>query len=158
MRYDAEAMLGILVAEAQRAGAVVVGEDLGTVEDGVTTTLQDRNILGSAVLWFTRDDDGRFLPPGDWPPNALASISTHDLPTAGGFLSGEHVLARAEAGVLTRDVKLEWADATADRTALLDLLDAEGLTGPDEHRRGDRPGDAPAAVAYPVPDRARLPV
>ena len=68
---------------------------------------------------------------GDWPHNALASISTHDLPTAGGFLSGEHVLARAEAGVLTRDVKLEWAAATADRTALLDLLDAEGLTGPD---------------------------
>lgn len=129
--YDDEAMLGILVEEAKLAGAVVVGEDLGTVEDVVTTTLQDRNILGSAVLWFTRDADGRFLPPGDWPENALASISTHDLPTAAGFLSGEHVLSRAEAGVLTRDVKLEWAAATADRTALLDLLDAEGLTGPD---------------------------
>jgi 4-alpha-glucanotransferase len=129
--YDDAAMLGILVEEAKLAGAVVVGEDLGTVEAVVTETLQDRNILGSAVLWFTRDDDGRFLPPGDWPHNALASISTHDLPTAGGFLSGEHVLARAEAGVLTRDVKLEWAAATADRTALLDLLDAEGLTGPD---------------------------
>ncbi|MEV4135942.1 4-alpha-glucanotransferase [Dactylosporangium sp. NPDC049742] len=129
--YDDEAMLGILVEEAKLAGAVVVGEDLGTVEEVVTTTLQDRNVLGSAVLWFTRDDDGRFLPPGDWPENALASISTHDLPTAAGFLSGEHVLSRAEAGVLTRDVKLEWAAATADRTALLDLLDAEGLTGPD---------------------------
>lgn len=129
--YDDEAMLGILVEEAKLAGAVVVGEDLGTVEEAVTTTLQDRNILGSAVLWFTRDGDGRFLPPGDWPANALASISTHDLPTAAGFLSGEHVLSRAEAGVLTRDVKLEWAAATADRTALLDLLDAEGLTGPD---------------------------
>ncbi len=129
--YDDAAMLGILVEEAKLAGAVVVGEDLGTVEDVVTTTLQERNILGSAVLWFTRDDDGRFLPPGDWPANALASISTHDLPTAAGFLSGEHVLSRAEAGVLTRDVKLEWAAATADRTALLDLLDAEGLTGPD---------------------------
>ncbi|MEV4508334.1 4-alpha-glucanotransferase [Dactylosporangium sp. NPDC049525] len=129
--YDDAAMLGILVEEAKLAGAVVVGEDLGTVEDVVTTTLQDRNILGSAVLWFARDDEGRFLPPGDWPDNALASVSTHDLPTAAGFLSGEHVLARAEAGVLTRDVKLEWAAATADRTALLDLLDAEGLTGPD---------------------------
>lgn len=129
--YDDAAMLGILVEEAKLAGAVVVGEDLGTVEDVVTRTLQERNILGSAVLWFTRDDDGRFLPPGDWPGNAMASISTHDLPTAAGFLSGEHVLARAEAGVLTRDVKVEWAAATADRTALLDLLDAEGLTGPD---------------------------
>ncbi|MFC4043688.1 4-alpha-glucanotransferase [Dactylosporangium siamense] len=129
--YDDAAMLGILVEEAKLAGAVVVGEDLGTVEDVVTTTLQDRNILGSAVLWFTRDDDGRFLPPGDWPHNALASISTHDLPTAGGFLSGEHVLARAEAGVLTRDVKVEWAAFSKERTLLLDLLDAEGLTGPD---------------------------
>jgi 4-alpha-glucanotransferase len=128
--YDDAAMLGILVEEAIRAGAVVVGEDLGTVESVVTRTLQERNILGSAVLWFTRDADGAFLPPAEWPANALASISTHDLPTAAGFLAGEHVLARAEAGVLGRDVKDEWAAATLERAALLDLLDAERLTEP----------------------------
>ncbi|WP_433045291.1 4-alpha-glucanotransferase [Dactylosporangium sp. CS-033363] len=127
VHYDPEAMLGVLIEEAVRAGAVVVGEDLGTVEPIVTETLQARNILGSAVLWFTRDDDGRFIPPARWPANAMASISTHDLPTATGFLTGEHIRARAEAGVLTRTVPEEEAAATQDRLALLDLLSAEGL-------------------------------
>ncbi|MFG2042037.1 4-alpha-glucanotransferase [Dactylosporangium sp. NPDC048998] len=131
VHYDSAAMLGVLVEEAARAGAVVVGEDLGTVEPVVTRTLQERNILGSAVLWFTRDDDGAFLAPERWPEHAMASISTHDLPTATGFLTGEHVLARAEAGVLGRDPRDEWVAAGRERAALLDLLDAEGLTGPD---------------------------
>ncbi|MEV8513572.1 4-alpha-glucanotransferase [Dactylosporangium sp. NPDC051484] len=131
VHYDAEAMLGVLIEEAVRAGAVVVGEDLGTVEPVVTSTLRRRNILGSAVLWFTRDDDGAFVPPERWPENAMASISTHDLPTATGFLTGEHVLARAEAGVLGGDARDEWVAAGRERAALLDLLDAEGLTGPD---------------------------
>jgi 4-alpha-glucanotransferase len=131
VRYDPDAMLGILVEEARAAGAVVVGEDLGTVLPVVTEGLRDRNILGSAVLWFTRDAEGDFVPPEKWVERALATISTHDLPTATGFLSGEHVLARAEAGVLGRDVQEEWAAATEDRTKLLALLDSEGLVAPD---------------------------
>jgi 4-alpha-glucanotransferase len=131
VQYDPDAMLGILVEEARAAGAVVVGEDLGTVMPVVTEGLRDRNILGSAVLWFTRDAGGDFVPPAKWVERALATVSTHDLPTAAGFLSGEHVLARAEAGVLGRDVQEEWAAATQDRARLLELLDAEGLVAPD---------------------------
>jgi 4-alpha-glucanotransferase len=131
VHYDDAAMLGVLIEEAIRAGAVVVGEDLGTVEPVVTETLQRRNILGSAVLWFTRDDDGAFIPPSRWPANAMASISTHDLPTATGFLTAEHVRARAEAGVLTRPVSEEQAAAEQDRAALLALLTAEGLATPE---------------------------
>ncbi|MFH8368895.1 4-alpha-glucanotransferase [Streptomyces sp. NPDC018031] len=58
VRYDAEAMLGVLALEAHRAGAVVVGEDLGTVEPGVRETLAARGVLGTSVLWFERDYDG----------------------------------------------------------------------------------------------------
>lgn len=58
VRYDAEAMLGVLALEAQRAGAVVIGEDLGTVEPGVREELADRGILGTSVLWFERDWEG----------------------------------------------------------------------------------------------------
>src|SRR5262249_37427286 len=115
VHYDDAAMLGILVEEALRAGAVVVGEDLGTVEPVATSPLRERESLGRAVLWFARGDAGAFLPPAEWPANAVASISTHDLPTAAGFLAGEHVLARAEAGVLGRDVRDEWADAVRER-------------------------------------------
>ena len=54
MRYDGPAMLGALIAEAHRAGAVVIGEDLGTVLPEVRQAMSERQVLGSAVLWFTR--------------------------------------------------------------------------------------------------------
>ncbi|WP_242091185.1 4-alpha-glucanotransferase, partial [Microbacterium lacticum] len=62
VRYDHEAMIGVLMLEAQRAGAVLIGEDLGNVEPGVRDYLSDRGILGTSVLWFEREGDG-FRPP-----------------------------------------------------------------------------------------------
>jgi 4-alpha-glucanotransferase len=133
VRYDPEAMVGILALEAQRAGAVVIGEDLGTVLPEVTDGLAERNMLGCSVLWFTRDwDTGEFKPPADWPVNSLASISTHDLPTAAGFLTGDHVRVRAEAGVLARPEGVERAAAARDKGELLGMLRAEGLIEPAE--------------------------
>jgi len=64
VRYDADAMTGILALEAHRAGASVIGEDLGTVESVVTETLHANNMLSSAVLWFERDGNGDMLPSG----------------------------------------------------------------------------------------------
>jgi 4-alpha-glucanotransferase len=130
VHYDPDAMLGILALEAHRAGAVVIGEDLGTVLPVVTETLERMNMLGSAVLWFTRDDDdpdGGYLPAARYPRNALATISTHDLPTAAGFLAGEQVRIRAELGQLAGSVEDERRTADADRAQLLSALRAEGL-------------------------------
>jgi 4-alpha-glucanotransferase len=133
VRYDAEAMLGILALEAHRAGAVVVGEDLGTVPDEVTETLHERGMLSAAVLWFQRDEDDALLAPGQWPKDAMASISTHDLPTAAGFLRGEHVRVRASLGLLV-DPDAEAGRAAADRAELLSELAEHGLLpeGPSE--------------------------
>ncbi|MEU7479572.1 4-alpha-glucanotransferase [Lentzea sp. NPDC042327] len=92
VHYDADAMLGVLALEAYRAGAVVVGEDLGTVEPVVTKTLQENGMLTSAVLYFQRDyyaEGHPLVPPAQWNPKAMASISTHDLPTAATFFAGE---------------------------------------------------------------------
>ncbi|MFE1175795.1 4-alpha-glucanotransferase [Streptomyces sp. NPDC058773] len=58
VRYDGEAMLSVLALEAQRAGAAVIGEDLGTVEPGVRDALAARGVLGTSVLWFERDYGG----------------------------------------------------------------------------------------------------
>ena len=130
VRYDAEAMVGVLALEAHRAGAVVVAEDLGTVAPGVRDTLRERTMLGSEVLWFARDHEAPGQPfrrPASWPANAAASISTHDLPTAAGMLAGEHVATRAGLGLLDTDEATERARAAADRAALVALLVAEGL-------------------------------
>ncbi|EWM17882.1 4-alpha-glucanotransferase [Kutzneria sp. 744] len=122
VRYDADAMTGILALEAHRAGAAVIGEDLGTVEPVVTETLHANNMLSSAVLWFERDDTGAMLPQASWPERAAASISTHDLPTAAGFLRSEHVRVRAELKVLAGDVEAEYANAAKERRELRELL------------------------------------
>ncbi|MBB4683076.1 4-alpha-glucanotransferase [Amycolatopsis jiangsuensis] len=134
VHYDAEAMLGVLALEAHRAGAVVVGEDLGTVEDTVTETMHERGLLSSAVLWFQRDWDATgqpFTRPADWDPDAMASISTHDLPTVSGWLGAEHVRVRSELGLLTRSVEEEYAEAAGERRALLELVAREGVPDDD---------------------------
>lgn len=134
VRYDADAMLAVLAIEAHRAGAVVVGENLGIVEPEVTATLDEQRMLGTSVLWFARDEDAPgqpLLPARRWPERAAASISTHDLPTAPGFLRGEHVRVRAELGLID-DVAAERARAEAERRELLDLLRAEGVLGTGE--------------------------
>jgi 4-alpha-glucanotransferase len=139
VHYDADAMLAVLALEAHRAGAVVVGEDLGTVEPEVTEALADREMLGCAVGWFTRDESAPgepLLPPARWPERAAASLSTHDLPTVAGFLRGEHVRVRAELGLLD-DVPAEEATAARERAEWLALLRSEGLLDDAEPSEDD---------------------
>ncbi|WP_243762303.1 4-alpha-glucanotransferase [Streptomyces sp. Tu 3180] len=129
VRYDAEAMLAVLVLEASRAGAVVIGEDLGTVEPGVREALRERGVYGTSVLWFERDweGDGRPLPPERWRADCLATATTHDLPPTAARLTGEHVDLRAGLGLLTRPPAEERAEAAADTAEWLELLAGLGL-------------------------------
>ncbi|MFE1246339.1 4-alpha-glucanotransferase [Streptomyces sp. NPDC058735] len=129
VRYDAEAMLAVLVLEASRAGALVIGEDLGTVEPGVREALRERGVLGTSVLWFERDweGDGRPLPPESWRADCLATATTHDLPSTAARLTGEHVELRDSLGLLTRPLQEERAEAAADTGEWLSLLSALGL-------------------------------
>ncbi|MBC7271577.1 MAG: 4-alpha-glucanotransferase [Streptomyces sp.] len=129
VRYDAEAMLAVLVLEASRAGAMVIGEDLGTVEPGVREALRRRGVFGTSVLWFERDweGDGRPLPPDRWRADCLATATTHDLPPTAARLSGEHVELRDRLGLLGRPLEAERAEAAADTGEWLALLTRLGL-------------------------------
>ena len=128
VRYDHEAMIGVLMLEAQRAGAVLIGEDLGNVEPWVRDYLAARGVLGTSVLWFEREGDG-FVPPEHYRRSLLATVNTHDLPPTAGYLADEHVALRARLGLLTRPVEEELADADAERAAVLALLRERGLLG-----------------------------
>jgi 4-alpha-glucanotransferase len=131
--YDADAMLGILALEAHLAGAMVVGEDLGTVPDEITDAMHERGVLSSSVLYFERDEQAPgepLLPPKRWPVDAMASISTHDLPTTAGFLRKENARVRADLGLLD-DPDGEYARAEAAKQEMLTALDAHGLL-PDD--------------------------
>jgi len=126
--YDSDALLAVLALEAVRAGAVVIGEDLGTVQDRVRTDLDAAGVLGSAVLWFERDETtGEYRPPERWRRQALASITTHDLPTAAGFLAQEQVRVRHELGQLALPLEQERQRVWAERQAVLAMLARTGL-------------------------------
>jgi 4-alpha-glucanotransferase len=136
--YDTESMLRVVVDAAREHGGVIIGEDLGTVDPAFRRRLAELGILGSAVLWFEGADEGQSRMPADWRAAAAASVSTHDLPTAYGFLRGEHVTARYEAGVLVRPLGQEQASAATDRAELLDLLRGQGLLEDEDLERPDR--------------------
>jgi 4-alpha-glucanotransferase len=154
--YDHEAAIGILMLEAQRAGAVVVGEDLGTVEPWVRDYLRDRGVLGTSVLWFEFDweGDGGPLPPERWREYCLASVTTHDLPPTAGYLAGDHVRLRHRLGLLTRELDEELAADRAEQAAWLGLLHERGLLGPG----ADEAATAAALhrVLIGAPSRLRL--
>ncbi len=82
VRYPSDEILDLVVLEAHRAGAFVIGEDLGTVEDQVRDELADRAILSYRLLWFFDD------PTGPQPAQSVAAITTHDLPTVAGAWTG----------------------------------------------------------------------
>ncbi len=82
VRYNADEMLSILALETMRARTFVVGEDLGTVDDGVREKLAEFSVLSYRLLWF---EENR---PEHYPKLTLAAVSTHDLPTIAGLWSG----------------------------------------------------------------------
>lgn len=120
--FDHEALVGILVLEAHRAGAIVIGEDLGTVEPWVRDCLASRGILGTSVMWFERDHDGAPLPPERYREDVLATVTTHDLPPTAAYLAGEHVNLREELGLLVEDAETVREQARAEVSRLVSLL------------------------------------
>jgi 4-alpha-glucanotransferase len=97
-------LLAIVSLESQRANAVIVGEDLGTVEKKTRLALAARNILSYRLLWFEK------IPPSGYPAEALAAITTHDLPTVAGLWSDSDLEVQHELGLSpneagTREIK-----------------------------------------------------
>jgi 4-alpha-glucanotransferase len=90
VRSHASDLLAIVALESQRARAVIVGEDLGTVEDHVRGELAAANILSYRLVWFEK------TPPRRYPEAALAAVTTHDLPTVAGLWTGSDLEVQKE--------------------------------------------------------------
>ncbi len=118
VRYPADDLLDIVCLESHRAEAVVVGEDLGTVEDGVAEALAERGILSYRVLWFEDDE------PETWSAGSLATVTTHDLPTVTGLWNGTDVVDQLQSSDQAED------DMRAGSTELRARLRRDGL--PDD--------------------------
>ncbi|MFG3118516.1 4-alpha-glucanotransferase [Streptomyces sp. NPDC048197] len=145
VRYDGEAMLSVLALEAHRAGAAVIGEDLGTVEPGVREALAERGVLGTSVLWFERDYAGvdpatggeaRILAPDEWRGDCLATVTTHDLPSTAARLTGDDLALRERLGLLAGPPERARSRAKCELAAWFGELTRRGLlpegTGDEE--------------------------
>ncbi len=93
VRYPTDDLLAILALESERAGALMIGEDLGTVAPGVRERLFAERILSTRVLWF---EPG---PPAGYPGLSLAAVTTHDLPTVRGLWTGSDLREQEAVGI-----------------------------------------------------------
>lgn len=139
VRYPHDATVGVFTSEAARAGALAIGEDLGTVEPWVHDYLAARQVIGTSMLWFERRADGSPLPPPQWRRACLATVGTHDVPPAAAFFAGEQVTFRAALGMLTNPVEEEEARARTMVAGWCAALVKEGLL---------RPGQAPGPAEF----------
>lgn len=130
VHYDGHALLGILALEAQRAEALVIGEDLGVVASELREAMRERRILGTSILWFEWAGHEP-LPPEGYRELCMASVTTHDLPPTAGYLRCAHVDTRDELGLLTRPYAEERADEAATIDRVREALVARGLLDPD---------------------------
>ncbi len=135
VRFPFDVMSRLCALVSHRHRCVVIGEDLGTVPDGFRERLHEAGMLSCRVLWFERDGE-RFRRPDEYPRAALASVSTHDLPTVKGFMAGTDVDWRADIGDHDAASRKEAKAARGrDKAALEEALDRAGM------------GDDPPAVA-----------
>ena len=131
-----EELFAVVCVEATRAGATVVGEDLGTVSPTVDRALARHRVAGMYVGQF--EIDPAATPPLATPARrSVASLDTHDTATFAGFWCGTDVDRLVAHGVLdAAEARVLRDERAAQRAAL-----AATLLG---HTRPDDPGTDPA--------------
>lgn len=145
LTYPVDDLLAVTALRSQRARCLVVGEDLGTVPEGMAEALAANDILSYSVLWFERRD-GRFRPAAEWRHLAAACVSTHDLPTLAGWWSGADIDEKQAIGLLSEAAAAgARAERVRDRTELVELLQDAALL--DEEADPLQPITDPIAAA-----------
>lgn len=135
VRYPFEDLLGILALESQRNQCLVIGEDLGTVPEEVRAALPPLGILSYRLLIMEKEARGNFIAPTNYPAQALAAVTTHDLPTLPGYWQGRDIIKRTELHLFNSD-EARWTQVVTraqERAYLLLMLEQvellpEGLT------------------------------
>jgi 4-alpha-glucanotransferase len=102
IRQPFDALMAVIAIEAERAGCVVVGEDLGLVPEGFREDMARRGLYGYSVLQYEKDANGHFLPPEALRPQTLACFATHDTPTLAGFWQGRDIAWWERLGWVTQ--------------------------------------------------------
>ncbi|MES2832922.1 MAG: 4-alpha-glucanotransferase [Pseudomonadota bacterium] len=149
LQYPLEDLLRLIALESHRHRAIVIGEDLGTVPAGFDTRLASAALLGIRVLYFERDHNG-FKKPSWWSNQAMATTTTHDLPTVAGWWAGHDLDWRAKLELLAPNQSLEQAHAerAQEREQLWHAFTRDGATTAPMPTPTDTAEVVDAAIAY----------
>jgi (1->4)-alpha-D-glucan 1-alpha-D-glucosylmutase len=136
--YPFEASLAVLRLESHRNRCLVIAEDLGTAPEGFSDAIMRAGLLSYRILFFEHENDGAFKAPDAYPRDALAALTTHDLPTFMGWWRGQDVDLRETFGIFAPDLAArERALREADKQRLRQALEQQNLTSADD------PGEPP---------------
>ncbi len=140
--YPIMDLLGILALESQRQQAVIIGEDLGTVPDGIRDLLSDYGMYSYRVFFFETAADGGYISPAHYPVQAMATLSTHDLPTLIGFWHCEDLKLGQQLGLYNDEQQLQglFQQRHANKQQILDSLHGHGMLPADYPRSVDSLG------------------
>ncbi|MFT6905881.1 MAG: 4-alpha-glucanotransferase [Oleiphilaceae bacterium] len=138
--YPVEDMLNLLALESVRNECLVIGEDLGTVPDGIDVLLKDAGVYSYKVFFFEQADDGGYISPAHYAEQAMATLSTHDMPTIKGFWHCEDLHLGRKLGLYPKQDVYEslLVDRLVCKQKILDSL----------HGHGSLPNDYPRDAKY----------
>ncbi len=154
VRDRAMDLVRVLALESVRNRCVIVGEDLGTVENEVRETLARFGILSYKLLYFERAFERNaeeFRQPSEYPVSALTSTSTHDLATIAGYWTGEDIEARFRARTIDEGGRqAQLRERARDKQSLLDALFTAGLMPADYDRDASRIPELTGELHYAI--------
>jgi 4-alpha-glucanotransferase len=129
VHYPLHQLLTVLALESVRASCLVVGEDLGVVPDEMRHAMPEFGLYHYKVLLFEKLD-GRFRRPEEFTRRALATVTTHDMPTLKSYWEGRDIELRRGLNLYpTPQLEAEIAaERTRDREWLLTALREQGLS------------------------------
>jgi glycogen operon protein len=127
VNFPLDVLLAITAIESRRACCTIIGEDLGTVPEGLRERLAASDILSYRVLWFEKDGDS-FRPPDRYPPLSVSCLSSHDLPTFVGWRRGRDIEIDRATGRLSADlVAIRRESRRREEQSLRDAIRLAGL-------------------------------
>jgi 4-alpha-glucanotransferase len=128
VHYPLQQLLTVLSLESARSACLVVGEDLGVVPDEMRQAMPEFGLYHYKVLLFEKLD-GRFRRPDEYVRRALATATTHDMPTLRSYWEGRDIDLRRRLN-LYPSVEIEGdviRERERDRELLLATLQEQGL-------------------------------
>jgi 4-alpha-glucanotransferase len=129
VHYPLDDLMSVLALESERHRCLVVGEDLGTVPDEMRRAMIEYAVYSYKVLLFEKQPDGRFKRPEDYVRRAIATVTTHDLPTLRGYWEGRDLALRDRLNLFPGDeIRRHVVDERGrDRAQMLAALEGVGL-------------------------------